>query len=49
MMDRDCCIAQDTKTKMEPVMVRTKISDAVRERRKDYEMHGRQKAVTQRA
>lgn len=49
MLDRDCCLAQDIKTKMEPVMVRTKISDSVRERKKDSEMHGRQKAISQRA
>ena len=42
-MDRDCCVTIDTKTKMENLMVRTKLSDVVRERKKDCEIHGKQK------
>lgn len=48
MMDRDCCISYDTKTKLEPLQVRTKLTEVVKERKKDTEMHGRQKAVSNR-
>jgi len=36
-MDRDCCISVDTKVKMDNLSVRTKLSDIVKERKKDCE------------
>lgn len=47
-MDRDCCLCYDTKTKLEHLQVRTKLTEVVKERKKDTEMHGRQIAVNNR-
>lgn len=36
-MDRDCCLSIDTKVKLENLYVRTKLSEIVKERKKDCE------------
>lgn len=42
-MDRDCCLAADTKTKLDSYLaVRTKLQEIVRERRKDTERYGKE-------
>lgn len=46
--DRDCCVSYDIKTKLENLHIRTKLAEVVKDRKKDTEMHGRQKAVQER-
>lgn len=42
-MDRDCCLAFDLKIKLESsLVIRTKLNDIVKERRKDYEKYGKE-------
>ncbi len=45
-MDRDCCLSIDTKVKLENLYVRTKLSEIVKERKKDCELYGKQKTIS---
>lgn len=46
-VDRDFCIAYDTKTKLENLPVRKKLVEIGKERRNDFEMYSRQKAASE--
>ena len=46
ILDWDGCLSIDTKMKLDnTVLIRSKIQDAVRERKKDFEQDGRYKAI----
>lgn len=44
-IDKDCCLALDTKLKLQNLEIRKKLEEIVKERLKDCEMHGKEQAV----